>query len=105
MGETYRICIIGKHTGKSWRLLATRIKETAQIVQFRVEGRNRHIVLQSCYPLFRAKKLTHRKLVWKLVEGQILSLSFIESVGDALTQIVKHEDRNEQVRIDYFRNK
>lgn len=92
MGETYRIKISGKHTGKSWHLRVTRIRETEQIVQFRVDGRDRHLVLQSCYPLFRAKKLLRRKLVWKVVEGHISSLSFVESIGEVLTNIVKGQD-------------
>lgn len=103
MGVSYRIMIVGRLTNNT-RLRAEKIKETDQIVQFRVYGRDRSIVMQSCYPLFKARGLTRKKPVWQLVEGNLSNQYFLESLGKALTDIVKHED-DEAFRINWHKRK
>jgi hypothetical protein len=103
MGTLYKLRIAGKYTGRQWRIYAEKIKETDQVVQFRIYGRDRSVVLQSTYPLLRARKLTRRKITWKMVHGHMYNISFLECVGEALTRLLRRENGEESENGNLYR--
>lgn len=55
--------------------------------QFKLQGRNKTVVLESKQSFFRNRNLKHRKPDWKVVEAKVEHLSSLEPVKEA---ILKH---------------
>ena len=51
---------------------------------FKVHGRNGYILIESNRPLFRSKGLKKRRPDFKVVEGQLRNIGFLEKIMEAV---------------------
>jgi len=66
------------------RLRAKIIYTTSLIEIITVTGRNRSLTLQSNRPILIAKKLKHRRIIWKLVDGTVSNSHLFDAIIKAL---------------------
>lgn len=66
------------------RLRAKIIYTTPLIEIITVTGKNRSLTLQSNRPLLISKKLKHRKINWKLVDGTVSNSHLLDAIIKAL---------------------
>jgi transposase len=65
------------------RIFTDGIKEV-----YRVSGNNKSIVVESNRPLLRSKGLKYKKPKWKMSEGQLHNMSFLEKIYAAIMKEV-----------------
>ena len=75
------------------RLKVEMYYQSDQIEKYRVIARNRTIVLQSNRPLIRKNGMKHRKPDWKLVEGELQNMTFLQSLVETINRHIKREER------------
>ena len=75
------------------RVKVERTYQSDQIERFKVIARDRSLVLQNNRPLLRANGMRHRKPDWKLVEGELLSMDFLQSLIFTINRHIKREER------------
>lgn len=80
-----------KYTAGYIHLRVRKIKQTAISEQFAVVAKNKTLIIQCDRPLLRAKGLKHKRLTWKIIDGQ-LSNAFLVSeifrlVGDHIQSV------------------
>jgi hypothetical protein len=84
--------ILAYSNGKSYRLRVELIKATNQIEQYKVSGRNRHLVFQCDRPFLKAKKFKNKKPSWKLIEGNAPLNGILESIITEMEGYLKRSD-------------
>lgn len=57
--------------------------------RIRISGRNRSIVIQSNRPLLLSKGLKNRRIVWKIVEGDINSPFVFGLICEEIERVLK----------------
>lgn len=57
--------------------------------RIKVSGRNRSIVIQSNRPLLLSKGLKHRRIDWKVIEGELNSPSVRELIFEEVERYLK----------------
>lgn len=81
-----------KSGSRSYNLLFTKIKEDETTEQYKLwAARNpaKYIILQNNRPLLRNKlNLKHKKIAWKVVEGQVKSRSTLEKVIEIMENAI-----------------
>ena len=70
-----------------------RIYATPQVEHFRVYGRNGSVVFQSNRPFLRGNGLKMKRIDWKLIEGQLRSVSAKDALAQSLDNYVKQLER------------
>ncbi|AXY73394.1 hypothetical protein D3H65_05105 [Paraflavitalea soli] len=70
-----------------------RIYVTPQIEHFRVSGRNGVIVFQSNRPYLRGNGLRMKRIDWKLIEGNLRSMSAKDAFAQSLDDYVKQLEK------------
>lgn len=75
------------------RLKVERTFQSDQIERFKVIARNRSLILQSNRPLLRSNGMRHRKPDWKLVDGEIFDMAFLQSLVLTINRFIKREER------------
>lgn len=69
---------------KKYKYIAKTISQTHQFEFIEITARNKSIILRSNRPLLLYKGLKHRKLDWKIVNGNLSNSYFFELIVKAL---------------------
>jgi len=86
----FRIEVINDRT--KYRLSVEQIEVTSQLEKYKVSGNNRSIIIQSNRPILKQRNLKHKKISWKMIEGQLHNVSFLEKVMDGVESYLKTHD-------------
>ena len=57
--------------------------------KIKISGRNRSIIIQSNRPIFLSGGLKHRKLDWKLIEGEMYSTHLFQVICQEVEKFLK----------------
>jgi hypothetical protein len=77
--------LIRHKAGRVYRVLVTHIYMGAAVDRYRIEGRNRYIVLQTDQPFIK-RTYKRKKHSWKLWEGQLENMSLFNSLCQGIEQ-------------------
>lgn len=80
------------------RVKLEKIIENQQIEQYKVIGRNKALILQSNRPLLRNKGVKYRKPNWKVINGKLENLAFLEILINTIESYLKREERGSSWR-------
>jgi hypothetical protein len=75
------------------KLKAKVIYLTEQIERVQVSGRNRSITLQSNRPFLENKGLKHKRIDWKLIDGQFNNSHLLQKIVDSVEYYLRHIDK------------
>lgn len=75
------------------RVKVERTYQSDQIERFKVIARDRTLVLQNNRPLLRTNGMKHRKPDWKMVQGELLNLTFLQSLIFTINRYIIREER------------
>lgn len=78
--------------GRVYRVRVTHIYYGASVDRYRIEGRNRYIVLQTDYPLIK-RAFKRKKHSWKLWEGQLENRSLFNCICEGIEMHWARKDR------------
>lgn len=86
-------CLLIRHrTGSVYRVLVTHIYHGPSVDRYRVEGRNRYIVLQTDLPLIK-RAYKRKKHSWQLWEGQMGNLGLLDCLCEGIERHWARKDR------------
>lgn len=70
-----------------------RIHATPQVEHFRVSGRNGAVVFQGNRPFLRGNGLRMKRIDWKLIEGNLRSMSAKDAIARSLDEYVRQLEK------------
>lgn len=73
---------------KPWRYVVEQRRTSATEEQFTVLAKKKKLVITSNRLLFRNKGLKHRRPDYKLIQGEVWNISFLEQIIDAIDKRV-----------------
>lgn len=74
---------------KSYTYQVEQIEKTNAFERYKVIAGNGSIVLQTNWPVLRARHLKHKPPTWKLIEGQLKYRTFTHQIVLAIEKYVK----------------